>query len=176
MRRCREGRPELPAFDPLNEEATLALAEATALNGSKASAVAILDHFIAELNAGPRDIRIPASVLRRRIAERLAAPYSASAEACFVGRDDIVALLTTQLRGLRRAHGSSCLLWGAAGIGKSRVALAATRVATLEGVRVSRTVCQASDTSRPLSVFADLVPSLLDLPGSLDALRSPVST
>jgi DNA-binding SARP family transcriptional activator len=160
-------------FDPLNEEATLALAEATALNGSKASAVAILDHFIAELNAGPRDIRIPASVLRRRIAERLAAPYSASAEACFVGRDDIVAQLTTQLRGLRRAHGSSCLLWGPAGIGKSRVALEATRVATLEGVRVSRTVCQASDISRPLSVFADLVPSLLDLPGSLGC--SPIS-
>ncbi len=160
-------------FDPLNEEATLALAEATALNGSKASAVAILDHFIAELNAGPRDIRIPASVLRRRIAERLASPYSASAEACFVGRDDIIGLLTTQVRGLRHARGSSCLLWGAAGIGKSRVALEATRVATLEGVRVSRTACQPSDTSRPLSVFADLVPSLLDLPGSLGC--SPVS-
>ncbi len=160
-------------FDPLNEEATLALAEATALNGSKASAVAILDHFIAELNAGPRDIRIPASVLRRRIAERLAAPYSASAERCFVGRDDIVALLTTQLRGLRQAHGSSCLLWGPAGIGKSRVALEATRVATLEGVRVTRTMCQSGDTSRPLSVFADLVPSLLELPGSLGC--SPIS-
>jgi DNA-binding SARP family transcriptional activator len=154
-------------FDPLNEEATLALAEATALNGSKASAVAILDHFIAELNAGPRDIRIPATVLRRRIAERLASPYSASAEACFVGRDDVIALLTTRLRGLRGGRGSSYLLWGPAGIGKSRVALEATRVATLEGVRISRTACQASDTSRPLSVFADLVPSLLDLPGSL---------
>jgi DNA-binding SARP family transcriptional activator len=160
-------------FDPLNEEATLALAEATALNGSKASAVAILDHFIAELNTGPRDIRIPASVLRRRIAERLTSPYSASAEACFVGRDDIVASLTTQLRRLRQSRGSSCLMWGPAGIGKSRVALEATRVATLEGVRVSRTVCQSSDTRRPLSVFADLVPSLLDLPGSLGC--SPVS-
>ena len=155
------------AFDPLNEEATLALAEATALNGSKASAVAILDRFIAELNSGPRDIRIPASVLRRRIAERLSSPYSASAEACFVGRDGILAALTTQLRRLHRSHGSSCLVWGPPGIGKSRLALEATRVATLEGVRVTRTACQRSDARRPLSVFADVVPSLLDLPGSL---------
>jgi DNA-binding SARP family transcriptional activator len=154
-------------FDPLNEEATLALAEATALNGSKASAVAILDHFIAELNTGPRDIRIAASVLRRRIAEKLASPYSASAEACFVGREGTLAALTTHLRRLHRSHGSTFLVWGPAGIGKSRLALEATRVATLEGVRVSRTACQSTDVRRPLSVFADLVPGLLDLPGSL---------
>jgi DNA-binding SARP family transcriptional activator len=159
-------------FDPLNEEATLALAEATALNGSKASAVAILDQFIAELHTGPRDIRIPASVLRRRIAEKLASPYSASAEACFVGRDDTLALLTTHVRRLRQSQGSSFLMWGPAGIGKSRLALEATRVATLEGVRATRTVCQTSDTRRPLSVFADLVPCLLDLPGSLGCAPS----
>src|SRR5512133_2512655 len=36
-------------LDPLNEEATLALAEATALTGSKSKALAIIDRFVAEL-------------------------------------------------------------------------------------------------------------------------------
>ena len=153
-------------FDPLNEHATLALAEATAMNGSKAAAIAILDRFIVELNAVPIDVRTPAVILRKRIAERLTIPYSASSE-CFVGRTDTLSLLTSQLRRARAGQGAACLLWGSAGIGKSRVVLEATRIATLEGVRVRRTGCQATDLHRPLSVFADLVPYLLDLPGSL---------
>ena len=56
-------------FDPLNEEATLTVAECTALSGSKKEALAILDRYLAELGPLAGDIRLPASMLRRRIAE-----------------------------------------------------------------------------------------------------------
>ena len=55
------------ALDPLNEEATLALAEAAALSGAKAEALRILDHYMSELGPGATQIRLPAAILRKRI-------------------------------------------------------------------------------------------------------------
>ncbi len=160
-------------LDPLNEEATLALAEATALSGGKAAAVAILDRYLGELEAAPRELKVPANVLRTRISERLPAPYNAAADACFIGREEIMADLTRQLNRARAGLGSGCYVWGNAGIGKSRAALELMRVATLQGLRPIRVACQRSDVRRPLGAFADLVPMLQQLPGALGC--SPTS-
>ena len=160
-------------FDPLNEEATLAFAEATALSGGKAAAVAILDRYLKELGATPRELKLPASVLRTRIAERLPAPYSAAADSCFVGREDIMAELTMHLNRARAGIGAGCYVWGSAGIGKSRAVLELMRVAALQGLRPVRVTCQPSDVRRPLSAFVDLVPALQELPGALGC--SPTS-
>lgn len=54
-------------FDPLNEDATLTVAECTALAGSKSEAVAILDKYLAELGIGAGDIRLPAAMLTFKI-------------------------------------------------------------------------------------------------------------
>ncbi len=140
-------------FDPLNEEATLAFAEATALSGGKAAAVAILDRYLTELGATPRELKLPASVLRTRIAERLPAPYNAAADSCFVGREDIMAELTMHLNRARAGLGAGCYVWGSAGIGKSRAVLELMRVAALQGLRPVRVTCQPSDVRRPLSAF-----------------------
>src|SRR5207237_1857621 len=51
------------AVDPLNEEATLALAEATALSGAKAEALTILSRY--ENETGRRDLKLPASEIGR---------------------------------------------------------------------------------------------------------------
>ena len=153
-------------LDPLNEHATLALAEATAMNGGKAAAIVLLDHFLAELGATPASPPSSAALLRKRIAERLVIPYSAASE-CFVGRENTLSLLTGKIRQARSGQGAACLLWGPAGIGKSRVVLEASRIATLDGVRTLRAGCQPTDSRRPLSVFVDLLPQLLNLPGSL---------
>ncbi|HET8771497.1 MAG TPA: hypothetical protein VFM71_10995, partial [Gemmatimonadaceae bacterium] len=56
--------------DPLNEEATLARAESAAMAGSKTIALEIIDAYIEELGDRANVIGLPASVLRRRIAER----------------------------------------------------------------------------------------------------------
>lgn len=160
-------------LDPLNEEATLALAEATALTGSKARALSILDRYVGELGAAARDISLPATVLRRRITERLPSPrYSAEADAIFVGRDDSVELLAALLREARGGAGRACLVWGAAGMGKSRLVAECTNAALLQGAQVARVGLQASDARRPLSAFVDLVPVLLTLPGALGCAPS----
>ncbi len=162
-------------LDPLNEEATFALAEATALTGSKRAALTILDGYLDEVggavagsDAARSELRLPASVLRRRIADRLRPPTSlAVAESCFVGRGESVAFLHERFRDVRRGHGRAVLLWGEAGIGKSRLAAEFAQLATLEGARMERVVSQPRDTDRPLSLFMDLVPALLSLPGGI---------
>src|SRR5262249_24549712 len=84
-------------LDPLNEEATLALAECAALSGSKTEALSILDQYLAEVGDGAGDLRLPASVLRRRISERLSMPqYTASREPMLVGRADAMMELAVQ--------------------------------------------------------------------------------
>ena len=159
-------------LDPLNEEATLALAEATALAGNKAQALAILDRYTAEVAGGDESVkelvRLQPAILRRRIAERIPERrYGAAAEADFVGREESVAYLNALLEEARAARGRGCLVWGDAGIGKTRLVTEFTDAAALRGARVQRVGCQPSDVHRPLSVFVDVVPSLLNVPGAL---------
>lgn len=154
-------------YDPLNEEATLALAESTALAGSKARALAILDDYIAELGDST-SIQLPATLLRRRITERLPEPpYTAPSESCFAGRDESLRHLHELFGQARAGRGRACMLVGEPGVGKSRLAAEFARVATLQGAQVEHMGCQARDLARPLALFADGVPALLKLPGAI---------
>src|SRR5688500_9132360 len=135
--------------DPLNEEATLALAEATALSWGKAQALAIIDRYHRELGSDSRDIRIPATVLRRRIVDQLPGPALAgTTETQFVGRDASVAMLNELLRSARSSEGRVCMIEGVAGIGKSRLVAEVAGAASLRGVNVRRVLCQESDRDR----------------------------
>jgi len=159
-------------LDPLNEAATLALAEATAMSGNKAQALAILDRYTSEVAAGTgaeqQLMRVQPAILRRRIAERIPERrYGTAAEAEFVGREDSIAYLSTLFDDARLGRGRGCLLWGDAGIGKTRLVSEFTDAAALRGARIQRVGCQPSDVHRPLSVFVDVVPALLNLPGAL---------
>jgi DNA-binding SARP family transcriptional activator len=156
-------------FDPLNEEATLVLAESAALSGSKQYALTILDRYLAELGPEAGEIRLPAAVLRRRISERLPEPrWRAVSEAAFVGRAESMELLGRLLQGARNGEGSGVLLWGEPGIGKTRLAEELWKVAALQSrTQLAKVCCQPSDARRPLSVFADVVPDLQRMPGAI---------
>ena len=85
------------ATDPLNEEATLALAEAIAMGGSKADALRLLDAYIWELGDREKTIGLPAKLLRRRISDQPSFRTQPSGEPPLVARADDLAWLNTQL-------------------------------------------------------------------------------
>lgn len=156
-------------FDPLNEDATLTMAECAMLNGSKAEAVAILDRYLAELGPNAGDIRLPATQLRKRFTDPSAKrrPSLAITERHFVGRQQELADLTLALRRARWHDGSAILLHGPPGIGKTRVLTELCKVAQIEGYREVHLECRETDQRRPLGVFLDVIPELLGYPGAL---------
>jgi DNA-binding SARP family transcriptional activator/tetratricopeptide (TPR) repeat protein len=154
--------------DPLNEEATLTLAEVAALGGNKKRAIEIIDTYLAEIGLERTELRIPASILRNRIAERVIAPPSAhSAQGLFIGRERSLTLLQSISLDTKAGLGQVCEVYGEAGIGKSRLVLEFANRATIDGFRVVQATCRAQSQDRPFSIFMDLTPQLLKLPGAL---------
>lgn len=163
-------------LDPFNEAAVLAQAEASAMRGAKTQAIEIIDRYLAEVGSDNPNLRVSASVLRRRITDRIPerSPIAVR-ESAFVGRDLEMATLTRELLAARYGKGGARLIRGEAGIGKSRIASELIKFATLEGVQTARTACRRSDIDRPLSVFVDLVPQLSELCGALGCSQETMS-
>ncbi len=155
------------AIDPLNEEATLVLAEAAAMNGSKVKALAILDRYLRDIGPDAREIRLPATLMRRRIAEVYHGDLIPVRETPHVGRETEMSELTRALHAAGSSHGSSFIIWGEPGIGKTRLVTEFVNGAALDRIQSARIGCQSHDERRPLSVFVDLVPRLLELRGSV---------
>jgi tetratricopeptide (TPR) repeat protein len=153
---------------PLNEEGTLALAEAYAMHGSKDEALRIIDTYLHAVGSDNTEMRLPAIILRKRIAERLPAVQRTEGyHAPFVGRGEIMASLSTLIVRTKKAQGSACLVWGEAGIGKSRLLSELANFAALQGMSRLTVSCRQSDRHRPLSIFVDLVPRLRNLRGAI---------
>jgi DNA-binding SARP family transcriptional activator/tetratricopeptide (TPR) repeat protein len=163
-------------LDPFNESAVLAQAEASAMRGAKTQAIQILDRYLVDVGSDNPNLRLSASVLRKRITDRIPerAPITVR-ECAFVGRDRETETLTTELLAARRGRGGARLVRGEAGIGKSRLASELIKFAMLEGVQTIRTACRRSDIDRPLSVFVDFVPQLSELRGALGCSQETMS-
>lgn len=160
------------ALDPLNEEATLGLAEMLAIGGAKVAAVRLLDRYIREVDGGPADLKVPASILRRRISEHIGPRYHAPTVLPFVGRDEEMAMLADGIQRAREGEPHCIVLVGEPGIGKTRLADEACTRAVLDGFRVERVATQPNDRDRPFAAFLELVPRLRELPGALGASPS----
>ena len=168
-RQCRK-------LDPFNESAVLAQAEASAMRGAKKQAIEILDRYLVDVGSENPNLQVSASVLRRRITDRIPERTAITVRECaFVGRDLEMETLTIQLLAARRGVGGASLVRGEAGIGKSRLASELIKFAALEGIQTSRTTCRRSDVDRPLSVFVDLVPQLSELRGALGCSQESMS-
>lgn len=154
-------------LDPLNEEATLALAEATAAHGGKVRALEILDAYLRELGPAAGDIRVPATLLRRRIAEAYRAEPDDGPEASQVGREHEMRDIKRVLQGLFAARGETCLVCGEEGIGKSRFATEIARIAQLDGIKVARVESQAHDAERPLAGIIEVVRRVRAMRGAI---------
>ncbi|MHB1864124.1 MAG: AAA family ATPase, partial [Gemmatimonadaceae bacterium] len=156
------------AMDPLNEEATLALAESLALSGRKASAVQLLDSYLEELGHDRTGHRTPAHALRTRIHEHVPEPsFRRTGPGPFIGRDEEMAELWRHYLRAKQGEASAVVIYGEPGIGKTRLATEFLKAAALDGATCVKVECAPHDVRRPLGVFVDLVPKLLDAPGGL---------
>jgi hypothetical protein len=144
------------------------------MRGQKATAVSILDRYIAELAPDRATLTLPAAVLRRRVLQsddRRHVTQSGGGEPGFVGRGQEMATLTQFLDEARKGFGTGCLIDGEPGIGKTRLSSELGRFAELQGVTVERIPCKRSDSDQPLSAFVSLIPKLRELPGALGCSR-----
>ena len=154
--------------DPLNEEATLARAESAAMAGSKSVALEILDTYMVELGDNAKKIGLPATILRRRIAERQPEWASRGArEVALVGRTELMSRLTGLVEEAALGRGGGVMLLGPAGVGKTRLALEVRGFAELRGFRTILIRADSSHATRPLSTILALLPGMMDLPGAL---------
>src|SRR5688500_13661604 len=76
-------------------------------------------------------------------------------------------LLASLLSSAKHGKGKACVVWGEAGIGKSRLLTEFSIFASIQGIAVHRVTCRPSDAMRPLSVFVDLVPLLRTMRGAI---------
>lgn len=157
--------------DPLNEEATCARAEASAMVGAKHEALEILDTYLRELGDRARVIGLPARLLKRRISELTdtSGRRITATSAPFVGRH---ALLARGQDALAQARGGeTTVLWyvGPPGIGKSRLLREVERASRMAGWCAVRGGARPSFEDRPFALLTDLLPHLLEAPGALGA-------
>ena len=155
-------------IDALNEDATLALAECIAVTGSKVEAIAVLDRYLTELGAEAGDIRLPATLLRKRFSEAVPRRRSVAlvTDKYFVGRDQEMSDLTLAMRRARWHDGSAVLLHGPAGMGKTRVVTELSRIALMDGHRQVLLECRESIAKQPLVALLEALPELLTAPGA----------
>ena len=161
-------------LDPLNEKATLALAEMLAVGGAKAHAMRLLDDYMRDVGSSSAELRVPAAVLKKRIAERgYRATYPTDTPA-FVGREDEMRIASECVARVLACE-RQCLVIGGAGIGKTRLADELHATVVLNGFATRRITMQPHDARRPLAAFTELVPQLLPIRGAIgcspDSLR-----
>lgn len=154
-------------LDPLNEEATLAYAEAMAMDGSKARAIRVIDRYMNEIGPRATELYLPATTLKKRIADLYPLPPVIEKEPPQIGREEEMEKLGAALTDARQGRGSAFLISGPPGMGKTRLVTEFTRAAHLKGILVARSQMGRHDDHRPLGAWSDLVPLLQKMPGAL---------
>ena len=164
-------------LDPLNEKATFARAEATALVGSKAQSLSILDTYVDEIGGKSEELGLRAAALRRRIYEKNADwGGRVPSETPLTGRETLMSRLSLLIEGAAGGHGGSIALVGPGGVGKSRLAEEAQAVAALHGFRCITIRTDSGLATRPLATTVHIAAALRDLPGAAGspALSFPI--
>lgn len=164
VERCARALLEL---DPLNETATLGLAEAMARSGSKHKAIELLHAFADDVGQSHSSLALPSRLLTKRISEESHPSLSNASRAPLVGRAEELRSLTDAWSHARRGHCTVVAVTGEKSIGKSRVLEELAELVRLDGTGVvlaART--QPADSKRPMSLFSDICAALLALPGA----------
>jgi hypothetical protein len=154
------------ALDPLNEPATVALAEMLFLGGSKAAATQLLDGYMKEVGRIYPDLSEPVRILRRRMNQTQESTPGRFAPR-FVGRTEEMEDLRKAVRRASTGYPQCVIVSGEPGIGKSRLISELRSIIQLEGFRCESVAMHPHDANRPMGAFVDLVPAVMRLPGAL---------
>jgi tetratricopeptide (TPR) repeat protein len=161
---------------PHNEEATLALAESLALRGDKVEGVKVLDRYLTDIGGAHADLRLSATTMRKRIADRMPQPLTkASVDAPMLGRERSMQQLAALMTSARNHSPQACRIVGDPGIGKSRLIEEFLRFAALQGFACHRVFCRSSDANRALAVILDMIPLLRSMRGSIGSSPDTIS-
>ena len=161
------------ALDELHERASIALAEALALNGRRDASLLVLARY--QTAVGTDAGSAAARALHHRLAETPSTGDATSRRTAFSGRGDTLARLLDSID-TTRPSSRRIGLAGPAGIGKSRLLEELSTVAKLRGTQVARVRCAQGDALRPLSLATDLARALLEMRGALGASPSSIET
>lgn len=152
--------------DPMSEDGTFSKARSIALTGSQALATEVLDKYVEQLSDSSGELAKRATHLRRRIAERPKDWGTRSgSEVPLVGHANVMRRLSTLVEEARDGRGGTLLLYGAPGIGKTRLCVETRDASSLTGVRTITVRADPSHAGRPLGLVGTLAPLLHDLSG-----------
>ena len=167
MRRLFLFRRACRSLDPLNTEATIALAEALAVRGDSADAVAVLDQYLDDLDPLRDTTTRLVLELRAGLSGRSTTGYLRSElQPPLVGRGEILRDLAEWIAG-RESRPRVVAFVGEAGIGKTRLMNEAGRIATVHGIRCVEYRSSTCGEERSLVGRLDLLPLFLSLPGAV---------
>lgn len=151
--------------DPADDRAVLQQAEAACLTGDRQRAVALLDALTARGGAD-EEVSLAAAKLRRRIRSLDARSDSGTAILPLVGREEILRRLWSAVARAAGGRGGAVVLWGPAGIGKTRLLCELDALRLTGTARLVRLEARPAYGLRPFAMILDLASCLLEQPGA----------
>lgn len=164
-------------LDPLNESATLYLAEAIARTGSKTLALSFLSKYESDVGQTEPHLTLPSRVLRRRIIGIDEATRDGrKRQLPLLGRAKEIGELTLAWNSSLKGCFRVLCLTGDRNVGKTRLLQELSALVSVDGSGVviwSR--LSEREHGRPLALFADLARQLVGLPGAAGCDPSALS-
>ncbi|MDX2185190.1 MAG: AAA family ATPase [Gemmatimonadaceae bacterium] len=157
------------AHDPLNEEATVALAESLSMSGSRAEAIQVLERYEKEI--GAESARFSRSIRgkKRRMESSVHRVCAGQDGAPFVGREFELRYMAVVAQRVRDGRGAALALWGEYGVGKSRLLREVASYAYSDGFTVQLISASQSTDVTPKVLLDEIASQLLTARGALGA-------
>jgi hypothetical protein len=154
----------LQLLDPMSEEIASAAAESQAMLGNRDAALDVIDRFVRE-SGEPLTTRPSLQRLRTRIV----AARPLQRDGTLRGRQECLAVLSDQWERTVSGGGRACIVFGPAGMGKTRVGETFAAAVRLNAGKVLSYRCDEQNRRSPLALFSLIVRDLRQMRGSIGA-------
>jgi hypothetical protein len=177
--KVHEVATQLYAIDPQNDVAALAIAEQYLMRGDSRGAIGLLrQHITTAKDELQRDVPKQVARVLRRVEQGLvpvagvddavatALPYDTAKRDVFVGRDEELSRLEALWAKVHDGNLVTCIISGAAGIGKSTLITRFATTVLARGLPAYLVSCQEMGRNIPFATVSDLTCKLARDPGA----------